>query len=333
MRIDYTEPLHELRGDLRVRVGALLGTWVVLVGAVSVAVQRTAKRSARRLEAEIADAAVAAESSTPPLGLPLDPVTAEVHRTLRDVLRRQRAREQDVARQLAHADQLAGLGRLAASLAHEIKNPLAGIQGALELLCDETAEGDQKRLYGEMLNELGRVNGILHRLLESGRPAPLRVVRSDLGALIGDTIALLQPSLRRQRVELASEVAEGLSAVELDPAKIRQVLVNLIQNAAEAIGERGGSIRVRASVYRDAAAAVVTVEDDGPGIPADVLPRLFEPFYTTKFTGTGLGLAISKSLVEQHGGSLEAASEPGRGASFVLVLPLAREAALPAEGS
>jgi signal transduction histidine kinase len=107
----------------------------------------------------------------------------------------------------------------------------------------------------------------------------------------------------------------------VDGAKIRQVLVNLIQNAAEAMGEAGGHVTVRASVLAASDTVVLAVEDDGPGIARDDLDRLFEPFFTTKFTGTGLGLTISKSLIEQHGGRIEVESEPGRGSTFFVFLP------------
>ncbi|MCM2268978.1 MAG: ATP-binding protein [Thermoanaerobaculia bacterium] len=323
MRIDFTDRLSSIRDLLGRRLTFLLGAWLLVIAGVTLVVQRTVRRSAERLEAELEAASTGA--AAPPdshAGVPLDPVAAEVHRTLRELLRRQREREHHVVRQLAHADQLATLGRLAAGLAHEIKNPLAGIQGALEVLRDEAGEGEQARLFGEMLEELKRVHGILHRLLESGRPAPLRLVRTDLGKLLRDVAELLRPSLKRQGVELTTEVADGLPETAVDPAKIRQVLVNLVQNAAEAMHDRAGHVRLRASAYADPSAVVLTVEDDGPGIAPESLARLFEPFYTTKFTGTGLGLAISKSLVEQHGGQIDVTSEVGRGTSFVLVLPI-----------
>ena len=304
---------------------------MALIFGFTLIVQRTVRRSAHRLEAELA--AVSAgrpPAEVGPASLPLDPTAAAVHRSLHEFLRRQRERDSERASQLARVDQLASLGQLAAGLAHEIKNPLAGIQGALELLRDETAEGETKRLYGEMLSELQRVNGILMRLLESGRPAPLRLARTDLGRLLNDTAELMSAALRRKRVVLRSSAAEGLPEVQIDPAKFRQVLVNLMQNAAEAMGERGGTVSVRASFYPQEAAVVVAVEDDGPGIPPEHLPNLFEPFFTTKFTGTGLGLAISKSLIEQHGGRIEVNSEPGRGTTFLLFLPTQPAAAQPA---
>lgn len=322
MRLDFTEALQEIRTMMRWRIGWLLGAWLALIAGVAVFVQYTVRRSAARLEEELrATASGEAPGLLPSSTLPLDPVAAEVHRGLRALLTRQRQREADVAVRLAHVDQLASLGQLAAGLAHEIKNPLAGIQGALEVLRDDSSDTETVRIYEEMLAELRRVNAILHRLLESGRPAPLRLVRTDLGRLLGETSELLRPSLRRQRVELTTEAAIGLPALELDPAKIRQVLVNLIQNAAEAMAEQGGRIAVRASGFPAEAAVVIAVEDNGPGIPPAQLASVFEPFFTTKFSGTGLGLAISKSLVEQHGGRIEVTSEPGKGTSFLIILP------------
>jgi len=323
MKIDFTEELIEIHRLLRRRVGLLLGVWVLLVGAVAIVVGRTVRRSVARLEADLAAAAAGErkEIEIGPQELPLDHSAAELHRSLRAFLRRQRERDAEVVSRLARVDQLASLGQLAAGLAHEIKNPLAGIQGAIEVLKDDAVDESTARLYGEMLAELKRVHAILQRLLESGRPAPLRLARTDLAKLIEETVELMGPALRRQKVEVVAEVASGLPAARLDPAKIRQVLVNLIQNAGEAMVERGGHIRVRASALPAGGGVVLAVEDDGPGIaPAD-LDRLFEPFFTTKFTGTGLGLAISKGLVEQHGGHIEVDSEPGRGTTFFLFLP------------
>jgi signal transduction histidine kinase len=258
--------------------------------------------------------------SPEPAGLPLDPVTAEIHRGLRRFLERQRQHDSEVVERLAHADQLASLGQLAAGLAHEVKNPLAGIQGALEVLRDEDPGSNVAPVYGEMLGELERVNAILQRLLESARPAPLRLATTNTARLLGEISELLTHSLRRQGVGLTVEAAADLPAVRLDPAKIRQILVNLIQNAAEAM-KHGGRVAVRATRLASSGGVVLAVEDDGPGIAQTDLARIFEPFYTTKFTGTGLGLAIARSLVEQHGGTLEVDSELGKGTTFFVVLP------------
>ncbi len=325
MRLDYTEQLADMRGRLRGSIGLLIVVWVALLGLSVVVVRRAVSRSAARLRADLAAAENGRASGESGATLLLDPVSAEVHRSLRDFLARQRRRDDELADRLAHVDQLAHLGELAAGLAHEIKNPLAGIQGALEVLRDD-ADGDEAvnedryRLYGEMLDELKRVNSILQRLLESGRPAPLRLVESDPAALVRETVELLEPALRRRKVRLEAEVAPDLPAIRLDPAKLRQVLVNLIQNAAEAMRD-GGRVTVRASRFPAGTGVVLAVADDGPGIAAEDVDRIFQPFFTTKFTGTGLGLAISRSLVEQHGGRVEVDSVPGKGTTMYVFLP------------
>ncbi|HQR44653.1 MAG TPA: ATP-binding protein, partial [Thermoanaerobaculia bacterium] len=193
--------------------------------------------------------------------------------------------------------------------------------GALEVLKPDRAEASTVQLYDEMLAELKRVNGILQRLLESGRPAPLRISKTDLALLVKETVDLARPGLGRRKVEVVARVEEGLPEIPCDAAKIRQVLLNLVQNAGEAMGEKGGRVTVRAGVLPRGGAVVLAVEDDGPGISSADQTRLFEPFFTTKFTGTGLGLTISKSLVEQHGGRLEVESIPGTGTTFYVFLP------------
>ncbi len=321
MKLDFTPELASIHRELGRRTALLLGAWIAVIAGVTITVQRTVRRSAARLRAELADVSAGRSSGEHRGVLPLDPVSAEVHRSLRDFLRSHREREAQVATRLAHVDQLASLGQLAAGLAHEIKNPLAGIQGALELLRDESLDESTRKLHDEMLSELKRVHGILQRLLESGRPAPLRLARTDLARLLAETAELLRPSLRRRKIELRTDSPPDLPEVQIDPAKIRQVLVNLIQNAAEAMPEEGGKVSVLASAFPEEGAVVLTVEDDGPGISEENLKQLFEPFFTTKFAGTGLGLAISKSLVEQHGGRIEVRSEAGTGTSFLIVLP------------
>jgi signal transduction histidine kinase len=130
----------------------------------------------------------------------------------------------------------------------------------------------------------------------------------------------MAPGLRRQNVALELDLSEGPLEAQIDGSKIRQVLLNLIQNAAEAM-EDGGTVTVRASDFPEGGGIVLAVQDDGPGIPPDQLKRVFEPFFSTKFSGTGLGLAIARSLVEQHGGTLQVDSEVGKGTNFYLILP------------
>jgi signal transduction histidine kinase len=321
MKIDFTAEMEGIRRLLRRRVGWLLAAWVVLVGAVAVFVQATVRRSLTRLEADFVAATTGKGETEGSPDVALDPAAAKLYQRLREFLRRQREREAEVVSRLAHADQLATLGQLSAGLAHEIKNPLAGIQGAIEVLRDDAPDPSIAAVYDDVLRELKRVNSILQRLLESGRQAPLRLARTNLGRLLEGVAELMQPALRRKRVELKVEVARDLPETEIDAARIRQVLLNLVQNAGDALEENGGHVTIRADVLPGNAGIVIAIEDDGPGIPPEDMTRLFEPFFTTKFTGTGLGLTISKGLVEQHGGRIEVDSERGRGATFFIFLP------------
>jgi hypothetical protein len=321
MSMDVTEALKTVRQHSRRNLALLILAWAAALGGINSLVRRSVQRFTSKFEADLA----AAESGEGPTSgahrLVLDPHSAELQRSLQQFLQRQRQRQAEVATRLAHTDQLASLGRLAAGLAHEIKNPLAGIQGALEILREDPSETDSnKELFDEMLSELRRVNGTLRTLLGSARPGPARLAKTDLNKLLDEVRILMAPGLRRQNVALELDLTEGPLEAQIDGSKIRQVLLNLIQNAAEAM-ENGGTVTIRASGFPEGGGIVLAVQDDGPGIPPDQLKRVFEPFFSTKFSGTGLGLAIARSLVEQHGGTLQVDSEVGKGTNFYLILP------------
>ena len=321
MGLDLTPMIANVQSRARKNLAALIAVWALLLGISSALVKRSIQRSAARLEAELeaAEAGQVSALETAP-HLQLDPQTAKLQASLSRFLQRQRRRQAEVASRLAHTDQLASLGQLAAGLAHEIKNPLAGIQGALELLKQDNEDRSTGELYDEMLGELKRVNGTLQALLASARPSPPKLSATDVRQLLQDIVRLLEPSLRRKQVTLLTEVeAEGLTA-DFDAAKIRQVLINLVQNAAEAMGGPG-HVLLRAGTCPDGRGAIITVEDDGPGISEEHQAKIFEPFFTTKFSGTGLGLALARSIVEQHGGSLQFESATGEGTTFYVILP------------
>jgi signal transduction histidine kinase len=321
-KLDLTPQLERVRTRLRRNLALLVVGWAAAITLFAFLVERTVKRSAKELQAELA----AAETGEPAPAGPyhesvlLDPVAADVHRTLRKFLQRRRERDTELAARLAHTDQLASLGQLAAGLAHEIKNPLAGVSCTLELLQEQLSDEAQKGRCTAMLAELRRVDQTLALLLSSARPAPVRIGDADPAGMLDEIQRFLAPALRRRRIRMDVEVAGETGHARIDAAKIRQVLVNLINNAADAIGE-GGRISLRAARLAAAGGLVITVEDDGPGIGDEDKARIFTPFFTTKAAGTGLGLTISRALVEQHGGRLEVESVPGRGTIFVLVLP------------
>jgi len=320
LSLNVTDSLRGVQDRVLRNLILLIIFWGAVFGVTTALVRRSVQRSASRLVADLTAAEAGERRATVDAKLVLDSGSAALHRSLREFLVRQREREAEVASKLERTDQLASLGGLAAGLAHEIKNPLAGIMGALEILREDTGEEFTRGLCDEMLAELVRVNETLQALLTSARPSPPQLTTIDLADLLAEVHRLIEPGLRRRSIQLEVETEGESLEARIDAAKIRQVLLNLIDNAAAAI-DQGGTIHLRAADFPDGGGVIVAVEDDGPGIPEDTLRQIFDPFYTTKFAGTGLGLAISQSLVEQHGGTLQVESEVGKGTTFFVFLP------------
>jgi signal transduction histidine kinase len=205
----------------------------------------------------------------------LDPASARLHQSLRDFLQRQRERDAEVATRLEHTDRLASLGRLAAGLAHEIKNPLAGIQGALEILREDLPDQDSSKLCDEMLAELGRVNQTLQSLLASARPRPAQLSETDVTQLLEDLRRLAEPGLRRRNINLDIDIAADVPQAHLDAAKMRQVLLNLVNNAADAI-DGGGNITLRAGTFPDRQDLILAV---GGSLELETTPGVGTTFF------------------------------------------------------
>ncbi|MFQ5413415.1 MAG: ATP-binding protein [Phycisphaerae bacterium] len=221
---------------------------------------------------------------------------------------------------LTRAEHLAEIGQLAASLAHEIKNPLAGISGAIQIIGDAMEDGAlHKPIVREILGQIRRLDDAVKDLLVYASPVPPRPAAADLDAVVRRVLSVLQgePAVRRVRVVYAPTGRIG--PVHVDEAQIEQLMINLVLNAAHASPEGG---RVRISVDKDTDFVHVAVEDQGQGMSADVRARAFEPFFTTKAKGTGLGLCICRRIAEAHGGRITLESRTGRGTRAVVVLPL-----------
>ncbi len=230
---------------------------------------------------------------------------------------------------LEHARALASLGVLASGVAHEIRNPLTAIKARLythqKLLPKGTPEHEDCDFIGEEINRLER---IVRDFLLFARPSDPQLAEVSPVGLLREVQELLAAELRKSSVELTVDGAAG-TVIQADAHQIKQVLINLVRNAAESIGD-SGKITLRARVTQLAAgggrAIALEVADTGKGIPAEVQQRLFDPFFTTKPSGTGLGLSIAARIVEKHAGALEFTTQPDRGTTFRIVLPIQRNA-------
>jgi signal transduction histidine kinase len=222
---------------------------------------------------------------------------------------------------LARADRLAVLGTLAASIAHEIRNPLVAVRTFIELLPERLHDEEFRTDFRQLtLAEIERVCGLLNDLLAFTRPSPAGIEPSDLNALAMQTVRLLEPEARKRRVSIRVALDDTLSPVSIDEGRAKQVLMNLILNAIEACAARG-TVDVATSMPAPGAWSVLEVADDGVGVPDALAPHVFDPFVTTKDTGSGLGLHIAHRIVTEHGGAIRVRPRPDGGTVFAVTLP------------
>jgi signal transduction histidine kinase len=236
-------------------------------------------------------------------------------------------------------DRLASLGEMAAGIAHELKNPLAGIEVMAGLLRRQVPDSkDAQSLLADILSEAKLANAIVVEMLEFVRPVRLQVERTDLHDVLQQSVTMAESKVPRRDVIVRTNVETGLPMIEGDHHQLSQVFTNLIANAFEALDGRG-SITIsaaRAAIEADPAfagiqpptpAVLVEVADDGPGVPANLTDRIFNPFFTTKVTGTGLGLAIVRKIVDAHDGRIDVSSSPETGTRFRVTLPVSSASA------
>lgn len=221
--------------------------------------------------------------------------------------------------QLRRADRFSAVGQLSAGLAHEIRNPLASIEGAAEILGQEfTGPEMRQEFLGIIRKECRRLNRLLSELLDFARPRPPERRAVEVERLLDNVVTLVAHSAERNGIALRKQVAPGLPALVADPEQLTQVILNLAINAAQAMPQ-GGEILLAAR--REDRGVLIQVRDQGTGIPAPDLEKIFDPFFTTKSDGAGLGLSVAHQIVTQHGGAIRAERNPEGGMTFSVWLP------------
>jgi signal transduction histidine kinase len=231
-------------------------------------------------------------------------------------------------------DRLASLGEMAAGIAHELKNPLAGIEVMAGLLRRQVADSaDAQSLIADIISEAKLANAIVVEMLEFVRPIRLQLEQTDISDILRQAVNMAESKARRGDVRVQLELPRDLPLIDGDQHQLCQVFTNLLTNAFEAL-DGTGEIRVRAAVeeiepdpalgegHRPARVLTVTVSDTGRGIAPEMADRVFDPFYTTKVTGSGLGLPIVRKIVDAHDGRIDLASSPGEGTRFRVMLPV-----------
>ncbi|EFC1526878.1 two-component system sensor histidine kinase AtoS [Escherichia ruysiae] len=226
----------------------------------------------------------------------------------------------ETQRRMAQAERLATLGELMAGVAHEVRNPLTAIRGYVQILRQQTTDPIHQEYLSVVLKEIDSINKVIQQLLDFSRPRHSQWQQVSLNALIEETLVLVQTAGVQARVDFISELDNELSPIIADRELLKQVLLNILINAVQAISARG-KIRIRTWQYSDSQQAI-SIEDNGCGIDLSLQKKIFDPFFTTKASGTGLGLALSQRIINAHQGDIRVTSLPGYGATFTLILPI-----------
>ncbi|AMG91194.1 two-component system sensor histidine kinase AtoS [Citrobacter amalonaticus] len=226
----------------------------------------------------------------------------------------------ETQRRLAQTERLATLGELMAGVAHEVRNPLTAIRGYVQIIRQQTSLPVHQEYLSVVLKEIDSINRVIQQLLDFSRPRQSQWQQVLLNSLIEETLILVQTSGVQARIAFNVEQDKGLPAIVADRELLKQVILNILINAVQAISARG-EIRIRTWQY-SATQQAVMIEDNGCGIDIALQKKIFDPFFTTKASGTGLGLALSQRIINAHQGDIRVASIPGCGATFTLILPI-----------
>jgi len=254
--------------------------------------------------------------------------TVRVEAMMRDVTERKKLQDQsrDLSHQLSQSEKLASLGQTMSGVAHELNNPLATILACAERLTSRRLDETTRRDLDAIHNAADRAARIVRNLQTFARKRHTTRMTVDLSQVVRETLALRAHADGHAAIEVIDALASGLPPVFVDPHQIQQIVLNLLNNAEQAMLEAHGrgTLTLRSWQDADRDAVVLDVTDDGPGVPADVQDKVFDPFFTTKAVGkgTGLGLTVAYAIAQEHGGRISVSSPPAGGASFLLELPV-----------
>ncbi|HEY5177295.1 MAG TPA: ATP-binding protein [Terriglobales bacterium] len=248
----------------------------------------------------------------------------DLGRDFNDMVAQLKASREEIQRlhqtQMSRAEHFATLGELAAGLVHEIRNPLAGIAGVIEIISrDLPPHSPARSVIKDAKEEAVQINRILTELLEIARPKPPQFRIGDLCSTVEHAVMFARQQAIGKRIMVEVEIKDTIPPAEHDPNQINQVLLNLLLNAIQSM-DKPGVIRV--SLQSDDDDVLIAVADEGKGIPPEHLPNIFRPFFTTKGHGTGLGLSLARRMVEAHGGNIDVTSVLGKGTQFLVRLPV-----------
>jgi two-component system, NtrC family, sensor histidine kinase HydH len=261
-----------------------------------------------------------------PLSLSAAPLRDDTGQAMGWVLLLRDLREiRDLQEKVRRGERLASLGRLAAGVAHEIRNPLSSIRGFAQYFRNRFKDREEEREYASiMVKEVDRLNRVITELLDFARPKEPRREPHALETVFDQSLRLLQPELEKKQVEVQRDFEPRLPLVRVDRDQISQAILNLLLNSLESI-DAGGKIRIRLGKRDSPPSLRVEISDTGRGIPREDLGKVFEPFFSTKRKGTGLGLAIVHQIVESHGGDIAVESREGTGTTFRITLPMGED--------
>jgi signal transduction histidine kinase len=289
-----------------VLVGIVL--WLLIVRLVSQPVRDLLKQMRR---VERGDFSARAEAQRPD---EIGELARDFNAMVRSLDAAKRELHESHEKQMQQASKLASIGELASGIAHEIRNPLAGIGAAVEVLGEREAALATGEITVEIRRQIKRLNTMLCSLLDFARQREPEIAPCDVAGIVRPMLALVRPDAQKSHIEIVEELPQDLPAIRADAGQAQQALLNVLLNAIQAM-PNGGKLTVGAFVNGNVA---IRVQDTGAGIPDENLQKIFSPFFTTKHRGTGLGLAITRTIMEKHGGRVGVESKLGEGTTFTL---------------